>query len=178
MSDLTPNALGQQWVNAGLSRHKMEDYNHPNARFFYVSFGIVSRESGSMGYTSCTSITTYGAQPNLHKLEKDMSENGRYGVTVLNIVEFTKNEFTKFLCDYTPSTEQTLVYPATFQECPETGWFVVKFRDVPGAITQGQTFEEAVDMAQDALQMMLADEETIPTPSNPQLGDVCITVSL
>lgn len=178
MSDLTPNALGQQWVNAGLSKHRMEDYNHPNARFFYVSFGIVSNTSSSSGYTSCTSITTYGAQPNLHKLEKDLSDNGRYGVTVLNIIEFTKDEFTKFLCDYTPSTEQTLTYPATFTQCNETDWFVVTFRDVPGAITQGQTFEEAVDMAQDALKLMLEDEDVIPTPSNPKLGDVCITVTL
>lgn len=177
MSDLTPNAIGQRWVNSRLSEHRIEDYNHPNARFFYVSFGI---SNGATGYASCTCITTHGAQPNRFKLERDMSDDGSYGVTLLNIQEFTKDEFTKFLSDPDAvyDNNKTYTFPATFYECPESGGFVVTFRDVPGAITQGQTFDEAVDMAQDALLTILKDESIIPTPSNISHGDVCITVTM
>lgn len=58
--------------------------------------------------------------------------------------------------------------------------FVVTFRDVPEAITQGDTFLEAVEMAQDALRtaMEFYDErgEDYPKPSAPQIGDVMINL--
>lgn len=164
-----------------LSLHNEDDYNHPNARFFYVSFGMVCKTSNGMGYASCTSITTYGSYPNLKKLEADMSKDGLYGVSVLNIIEMTKDEFTKFLQDDTTESAPrgtTYLFPATFEECPETGWFTVTFRDVPGAITQGETLADAIEMAEDALYMMLEDEEIVPIPSNSRNGDVCITVTL
>ena len=40
-------------------------------------------------------------------------------------------------------------YPAAFEKT-EQG-YVVSFRDIPEAITQGDTLEEAIDMAQNAL---------------------------
>ena len=41
-------------------------------------------------------------------------------------------------------------FPARFKSAPEGG-FVVTFRDIPEAITQGDTLEEARQMAADAL---------------------------
>lgn len=60
------------------------------------------------------------------------------------------------------------------------GGFVVKFRDVPEALTQGKDFAEAVEMAQDALRtaMEFYDEngKPRPTPSEPLQGDVAINL--
>ena len=59
------------------------------------------------------------------------------------------------------------VYPAIFQKESEGG-YSVWFADVSGA-TQGQTIEEAIDMAIDCLGLTLYDMEdngkNIPTPS-------------
>jgi len=58
--------------------------------------------------------------------------------------------------------------------------FVVKFRDVPEALTQGKDFAEAVEMAQDALRTAMEfydeDGKPRPTPSEPQQGDVAISL--
>ena len=58
--------------------------------------------------------------------------------------------------------------------------FVVTFRDVPEAITQGNNLADAIDMAQDALRtaMEFYDErgEDYPKPSEPQQGDIAINL--
>lgn len=58
--------------------------------------------------------------------------------------------------------------------------FIVTFRDVPEANTQGSNFSDAVEMAQDALcvAMEFYDEtgKPRPTPSEPQQGDVLIEI--
>ena len=91
-----------------------------------------------------------------------------------------------------------MLYPAQFQEvedndvwCDEegnetymefSGGFVVTFRDVPEAITQGNNLADAIDMAQDALRtaMEFYDErgEDYPKPSEPQQGDIMIDSEL
>mgnify|MGYP003661084976 CR=1 FL=1 len=91
----------------------------------------------------------------------------------------------------------TSKYPAQFQEVfvehdvPESGYgdvrhncgngFVVTFRDVPEAITQGDTFIEAVEMAQDALQTAMEfydeDNKPRPKPSAAIHGDVMIDIN-
>jgi antitoxin HicB len=43
-----------------------------------------------------------------------------------------------------------MYYPAQFESAVEGG-FVVTFRDIPEAITQGENETEAMEMAQDAL---------------------------
>lgn len=57
---------------------------------------------------------------------------------------------------------------------------VVTFHDVPEANTQGDTFLEAIEMAQDALRTAMEfydeDGKTYPTPSEPQHGDVMIAL--
>ena len=82
------------------------------------------------------------------------------------------------------------LYPAQFEECftevehsigPDyyiSDGFVVTFRDVPEANTQGDTFIEALEMAQDALKTAMEfydeDAKPRPKPSEPQQGDVMI----
>lgn len=77
-----------------------------------------------------------------------------------------------------------MLYPAQFEDCLGVECFkcsiVVTFRDVPEAITQGDTFEDAVCMAEDALRtaMEFYDErgEDYPKPSELQQGDVLISL--
>lgn len=77
-----------------------------------------------------------------------------------------------------------IYYPAQFEDCLGVECFkcsiVVTFRDVPEAITQGDTFEDALDMAEDALRTAMEfyneDGKTFPTPSEPQHGDVMIAL--
>ncbi|HTT79426.1 MAG TPA: type II toxin-antitoxin system HicB family antitoxin [Stellaceae bacterium] len=62
-------------------------------------------------------------------------------------------------------------YPYELQPQPEGG-FTVKFPDVPEAITQGETAEEAAAMAEDALVTALSfytdNAEKLPRPSPAQ----------
>jgi predicted RNase H-like HicB family nuclease len=61
-------------------------------------------------------------------------------------------------------------YPAIFHSEPEGG-YSVSFPDIEGCFTQGDTELEAIDMAEDALNLMLWDmeehKEVIPLPSKP-----------
>lgn len=73
-------------------------------------------------------------------------------------------------------------YPAQFEDCLGVECFkcsiVVTFRDVPEAITQGDTFEDAVCMAEDALRTAMEfydeDGKPRPLPSDCEHGDVMI----
>ena len=60
-------------------------------------------------------------------------------------------------------------YPAVFQK--EEDGFTVFFPDLPGCITEGDTIEEAIEMAKDALCLSLYDKEVSkvspPTASDP-----------
>jgi len=70
-------------------------------------------------------------------------------------------------------------YPATFIPAPEGG-FVVTFRDMPEAITQGETMNKAIAMAADALitamDFYVEDRRPVPMPSQPEVGDQVITL--
>lgn len=59
-------------------------------------------------------------------------------------------------------------YPAIFQ-AEEEGYSVF-LPDIPGCMTQGDTMDEALRMAQDAIGLMLEDisPANYPTPSLPQ----------
>ena len=46
-------------------------------------------------------------------------------------------------------------YPARFTRDKVVGGFVVSFPDVPEAITEGETIEEAMSMASEALELAL-----------------------
>lgn len=59
-------------------------------------------------------------------------------------------------------------YPAIFT--PEDKWFLVKFPDLPSCYTDGESIIEAIDFAEDALNLVLMTMEDrgepIPAPSN------------
>lgn len=70
-----------------------------------------------------------------------------------------------------------MLYPARFEPAQEGG-FVVTFRDIPEAITQGKTEAESLEMAEDALltamQFYFEDRRAVPTPSSIQDGDILV----
>jgi antitoxin HicB len=70
-----------------------------------------------------------------------------------------------------------MFYPAHFSAAEEGG-FVVTFRDIPEAMTQGDTLEEALAMAEDALvasmDFYFEDRRSVPAPSAMQPGEQLI----
>lgn len=64
-----------------------------------------------------------------------------------------------------------LEYPARFTPDRDAGGFVVTFPDIPEAITQGDSEQEAIDCACDVLQMALATyvERGIDVPAPRKL---------
>ena len=59
-------------------------------------------------------------------------------------------------------------YPAVFEPYAKAGGFVVTFPDFGWGVTQGETIEEAMEMAEDALATIVADtmdrRQDLPTP--------------
>ncbi|MFM0058541.1 type II toxin-antitoxin system HicB family antitoxin [Paraburkholderia phytofirmans] len=66
-----------------------------------------------------------------------------------------------------------LRYPAQFE--PDGDGFVVTFRDIPEAITQGDSHDEARSMAADALltamDFYFEDKRPVPAPSKAKKGE-------
>jgi antitoxin HicB len=73
-----------------------------------------------------------------------------------------------------------LVYPVKLTPDKESGGFVVTFPDIPEAMTQGETVEEALEMAQDALETALDfyfdDRRAVPAPSRPKRGQRLVSL--
>jgi antitoxin HicB len=73
-----------------------------------------------------------------------------------------------------------LAYPVKLTADKESGGFVVTFPDIPEAITQGETVDEALKMAQDALETALDfyfdDRRAVPAPSKPKRGRRLVTL--
>lgn len=72
-------------------------------------------------------------------------------------------------------------YPAVFH--PEETGYSVTVPDIEGCFTQGDTMDEAVRMAQDAIGLMLEECAVCPTPSVPsslpvEAGDFVVMVPL
>jgi len=71
-------------------------------------------------------------------------------------------------------------FPAKLTPDRDDGGFVVTFRDIPEAITQGDDRAEALDMAADALMSALEfyfeDRRPVPPPSPARRGEVHIPV--
>ena len=72
-------------------------------------------------------------------------------------------------------------YPATFTPADEGG-FVVTFRDIPEAITQGDDEVEATAMARDVLREAMGvyfdERRSVPAPSIPQEGERLVDLPL
>lgn len=66
-----------------------------------------------------------------------------------------------------------MYYPVTLT--PDTDGFCVTFRDIPEAISQGDTTDEALAMAKDALTVAMEfyfeDNRPVPMPSTAQDGE-------
>lgn len=71
-----------------------------------------------------------------------------------------------------------MLYPAKFQK--DDKFFVVTFRDVPEAITQGNGWIQALEMAEDALltarEFYFEDDRSFPEPSAPLPNEVMIFI--
>jgi len=65
-------------------------------------------------------------------------------------------------------------FPVILTPDDDDGGFVVTFPDIPEAITQGETREEALKMAQEALEAALEfyfeDKRAVPAPSKARRG--------
>jgi antitoxin HicB len=63
-------------------------------------------------------------------------------------------------------------YPLTIE--PDTTGYLVTFVDIPEAVTAGETLQEALDMAHDALftalEFYFNDKRPVPLPSRPLKG--------
>jgi Uncharacterised protein family (UPF0150). len=63
------------------------------------------------------------------------------------------------------------IFPAIF-ESDGNGGYTVTFPDLPGCITEGDTLDEALYMAKDALELYIynleEDNEIIPDPTAPE----------
>lgn len=65
-------------------------------------------------------------------------------------------------------------FPVTLTPDKADGGFVVTFHDIPEAITQGESVEEALATAQEALETAMEfyfeDKRAVPVPSQPKRG--------
>lgn len=70
---------------------------------------------------------------------------------------------------------QRFTYPVTLSADEKDGGFVVTCRDVPEAVTQGDSIEDAINEAEDALmaaiEMRIDDGMNIPLPSAKKRGE-------
>ena len=68
------------------------------------------------------------------------------------------------------------IYPATMSE--ENGFYLVRFTDIDEISTFGKTLYEAVEMAEDALNLMLVDMEESgdPIPKASDIRDIKLDV--
>lgn len=75
-----------------------------------------------------------------------------------------------------------LAYPVKLTADRESGGFVVTFPDIPEAITQGESVDESMEMAQDALETALDfyfdDRRPVPVPSKPKRGQRLVALPL
>lgn len=66
------------------------------------------------------------------------------------------------------------MYPVTLTRDKKNGGFVVTFADIPEAITQGDTIDEALAAAKEALALALdfyfEDKRAVPAPSKAKRG--------
>lgn len=71
-----------------------------------------------------------------------------------------------------------LRYPALFE--PDGSGFAVSFRDIPEALTQGDTLDEAREMAADALltamDFYFEDKRPVPPPSKAKKGEELVAL--
>ena len=76
---------------------------------------------------------------------------------------------------------KNFAYPAKLTPDRKAGGFVVTFRDIPEAITQGEDAADALSQGGDCLEEAIAGRirlaEAIPRPSRPRKAEYCIQLS-
>jgi len=74
---------------------------------------------------------------------------------------------------------KNFIYPAKI-EADESGFFLVTFRDLPFAVTDGKTHQEAMESATDCLEeaiaMCIDDGVQVPLPSKQLKGEIGIVL--
>ena len=74
---------------------------------------------------------------------------------------------------------RSFLYAAEFTPADEGG-FIITFPDIPEAITQGESIEDGIEQASDALEEAIVARmhlwEELPAPSAPQAGQYLIPV--
>ena len=79
---------------------------------------------------------------------------------------------------------QNFIYPALFIPDEEEGGFVITFRDLPEAITQGESVEEGLIEAIDCLEEAIANRIVmdlpipLPTPSDEQEHAIPLSIQM
>lgn len=72
-----------------------------------------------------------------------------------------------------------MIYHARFEPAAEGGW-VVSFRDIPEALTQGDSHDECLSMGLDVLLLAMnsyfESRLPIPAPSPPEAGEVAVAL--
>lgn len=72
-------------------------------------------------------------------------------------------------------------FPARFSRAPEGGW-VIRFRDLPDAISQAEGDEDPIDIAEGCLQATIEGRllygEPIPEPSAAVAGEILVAVPI
>ena len=76
---------------------------------------------------------------------------------------------------------ELMFYSAQIKQTND-GFYTVSFRDIPEALTEGKTLDEAKDMALDALitamDFYFEDSRPVPKPSGKQEGDYIIELPI
>ena len=62
-----------------------------------------------------------------------------------------------------PGVSEHLRMTISYEDPDEEGWIVVRVNEVPGALSQGRTREEARENVIDALRLMLAPDDDDPS---------------
>jgi antitoxin HicB len=73
-----------------------------------------------------------------------------------------------------------MYYPVIIEKSGDSSFFV-SFPDIPEALTQGETLEDALAMAKDALETALEfyfeDARTVPLPSKPEKDQLVVELN-
>jgi predicted RNase H-like HicB family nuclease len=73
-------------------------------------------------------------------------------------------------------TRDTLRLTIAFDEPDEQGWIVARVVEVPGALSQGRTREEARENVIDALRLMLTPDDDDPSVSGERTEPLDLTM--
>jgi predicted RNase H-like HicB family nuclease len=72
---------------------------------------------------------------------------------------------------------ETLKMTIVYEAPDEDGWIVARVLEVPGAMSQGRTREEARENVIDALRLMLAPDERDPLVDSGRSEELDLTLS-